>query len=122
MNDKQLNEERFFTTVKQSTSKRTCVPDSLLEIMNEKKYFTNEDINMDNSCYAKWNSYEIKLIRRFLNDNAHRYTVGELMDSDLITESAYTRRKLVYSKFSKTELLSQKKAEDRETRINGILE
>jgi len=122
MKDIQPNEERFITTVKQSPNKRTCVQDSLLKIMNEKKYFTNEDIELDNSCYAKWNSYEIKLIRKFLDENAYKYKVGELLDEGLITESLYTRRKLVYSRFSKTELIKQKKAVDRETRISGILE
>jgi len=122
MNDKLSHEGRFITAVKQSPNKRTCVPNSLLEIMNKKKYFTNEDIDLDNSCYEKWNSYEIKLIRKFLDENAYKYKVGELLDEGLITESPYTRRKLVYSRFSKKELINQKKAEDRETRINGIFE
>ena len=97
MNDNETKDGQFFTVVKQSPNKRTCIPDKLLEIMNGKKFFTNEDIELDNSCYQKWNSYEIKLIRRFLDENAHRYTVGELMDSELITESTYTRRKLIYT-------------------------
>ena len=122
MNDKQSSKEGFITTVKQSSNKKTCVPARLLAIMNENKFFTNEDIDMDDSCYEKWNSYEIKLIRHFLNDNAHRFTVGELIDAELITESKYTRRKLVYSRFTKTELLNQKKAIERDNRIDGIFE
>ena len=122
MNKEQSNENRFIAAVKESSNKKTCVPAKLLAIMNENKYFTNEDIDMDDSCYEKWNSYEIKLIRRYLDENTHRYTVGELIDAELITESKYTRRKLVYSKFSKTELLNQKKAIERENRINGIFE
>jgi len=122
MNDKQTNDGRFYTAVKQSQNKRTFVSNKLLEIMNGTKFFTNEDIELDSTCYEKWNSYEIKLIRRFLDENAYKYSVGELIDDGLITESSYTRRKLVYSRFSKTELVTQKKAEDRETRINGIFE
>ncbi len=122
MNDKQTNDGRFFTAVKQSPNKKTYVPDKLLEIMNGKKFFTNEDIELDNSCYEKWNSYEIKLIRRFLDENTHRYTVGELLDAGVISDSPHTRRKLIYSRFSKTKLLNQKKAEERENRINGIFE
>lgn len=122
MNKNQSNRKQFIATVKQSSNKKTCIPDRLLAIMNENKFFTNEDIDMDDSCYEKWNSYEIKLIRHFLNDNAHRFAVGELIDAELITESKYTRRKLVYSKFSKTELLNQKKAIERDNRIEGIFE
>ena len=122
MNDNETKDGRFFTAVTQSPNKRTCVPDKLLEIMNGTKFFTNEDIELDNSCYQKWNSYEIKLIRRFLDENAHKYSVGELSDAGVISDSPHTRRKLVYSRFSKTELMNQKKAEYRETRINGIFE
>jgi len=121
MNEKKKNEMRFMNAVKQSGNKKNYVPDRLLKMMNEKKYFTNEDIDLDDSCYAEWNSYEIKLIRRFLDDNAHKYSVGELLDEGLITDSAYTRRKLVYSGYSKEQLLNQKKAKDRENRIDKIL-
>lgn len=122
MNEKKTNEMRFMNAVKQSGNKRNSVPEGLLKMMNENLFFTNEDIDLDDSCYAKWNSYEIKLIRHFLEENAHRYTVGELIDSELITEIKYTRRKLVYSRFSMTELLNQKKATERYNRIDGILE
>ena len=115
------NKERFITSVKTSALKKKCVPEKLIEIMNVNKFFTNEDLDLDGSSYNKWNSYEIKLIRRFLDANTYRYTVGELLDAELITESSYTRRKLVYSGFSKTQLLNQKKAKDREIRIDKIL-
>ncbi len=116
------NNERFITSVKSGGSKKNSIPEKLTDIMNEKKFFTNEDLDLDSSSYDKWNSYEIKLIRKFLDDNAHRYTVGELLDEGLITESTYTRRKLVYSGFSKKELLNQKKAMDRDKRIDEIFE
>lgn len=121
MNEKQKNEERFIKAVQQSGNKKSYIPDRLLQILNEKKYFTNEDIDLDNSCYSKWNSYEIKLIRHFLREHAHKYTIGELLDEALITESSHSRRKMVYSGFSKSELLNQKKAESRESRIDKIL-
>ena len=116
------NKERFITSVKTSALKKKCVPEKLIEIMNEKKFFTNEDLDLDSSSYNKWNSYEIKLIRQFLDNNAHKYTVGELLDEGLITESTYTRRKMMYSNFTKKELLNQKKAHDRDTKINEIFE
>lgn len=114
--------ERFITSVRSGGSKKNSIPEKLTKIMNEKKFFTNEDLDLDSSSYNEWNSYEIKLIRQFLDDNAHKYTVGELLDEGLITESIYTRKKMVYSGFNKTELLNQKKAADRDKRIDEIFE
>lgn len=106
------NKERFIDSVRSGRTKKKSIPEELAKIMNEKKFFTNEDIELDSSCYDNWNSYEIKLIRRFLDDNTYKYTVGELLDEGLITESTNTRRKMVYSHFTKQELLNQKMAED----------
>ncbi len=122
MKHRQVNEERFITTVKLSKNKKACVEEKLLELMNANKYFTNEDFDMECGSYEKWSSYENRLIKDFLRNNAHRYSAGELLDAGLISESSYTRRKLVYSGYNKSQLLNQKKAVDREKRIDKIFE
>ena len=115
------DDERFITKVKLSKIKKDCIVNELTRIIRSQKYFTNEDIDMDDSCYANWNSYEVKLIRIFLAENTFSYKLGELLDEDLISDSPYTRRKLIYSRYSKTELLNHKRAEERKKRIAKLL-
>ncbi len=114
------NEETFMNRVQTSNNKSVCVEETILEIMRTNIYFTNEDINMDNSSFEKWNSYERKLIRHFLKENAHRHKVGDLLDAGLISDSPHTRRKLAYSRFSKNDLRILREAKEREARIDEI--
>ena len=90
--------------------------------MDSLLYFINEDINMDSSDYQKWNTYEHKLIRQFLDANTHRHTIGALLDAGLIKESQYSRRKMVYCSFTHQELISWKMATERNRRISEIFE
>ena len=111
----------FMDKVRDSKCKKKAIEELLNELINNNKFFTNEDIDMDGNSYQKWNSYEYKLIKQFLDKNTHCYKVGDLLDEEIISNSQFSRRKKYYSKYSKKELLNIKKAEERDRRISEIL-
>lgn len=115
-------EYSFISLVIGSKNKKAFIHQHLENLIQTQKFFVNEDIDMDSSSYEYWNTYERKLIKTFISDHTHRYSIGELLDNGFIKRSSYTRRKLVYSRYSKNELLAMKIAEERERIIKQILE